>query len=604
MAKGVLMNSLKQQSAKERYSVKIGAVAVSVALAASMSMPAYALAETASGAGSSSAEMAQGAGSGSGAGGGQQPSDMPGGTSGGQGGQGGQGGGSALGGGGANTQSFDYSGTYSASKVADGTEESIGGETISATDSLTNAVLVQNGGTLNVDGATLSKSGDATDGDSCNFYGVNSIALAVGEGSLLVISASDLSATSEGSNGVFATDSATAYVYDSSIETTSDNSRGLDATYDGTIVADSLDVTTQGNHCAGVATDRGGGNVSVTNSTFETNGSGSPLLYSTGCIEVDAIEGTATGSQIAGMEGLNTIRISNSTLTSTITDKTASDPIADGVIIYQSTSGDAETFDGDRALFQVEDSTLSSSIESGAMFYVTNTDADIVLSGTTLDFDTEAANLLTVAGNDSNSWGTAGENGGDVVLTGIAQTLEGDIDVDAISSLDFYLTEGSSYTGAINAIENESGYTGDGSIDVVIDADSIWTVTGDSTVTSLAVAEGGSVVDTDGNTVTIVAGGETVVDGTGEYTVTVSGDYSTEADISNAGQFTKASIDRTAFDEQYGTETTFGENGVEKETSTTSSDSAEDSADQASNGSGIGAWFSRFAQAILNVFGW
>jgi hypothetical protein len=49
------------------------------------------------------------------------------------------------------------------------------------------------------------------------------------------------------------------------------------------------------------------------------------------------------------MEGLNTILIYDSVLTSTLTTKTASDPIADGIIIYQSTSGDAEASTGSTA---------------------------------------------------------------------------------------------------------------------------------------------------------------------------------------------------------------------------------------------------------------
>jgi hypothetical protein len=102
---------------------------------------------------------------------------------------------------------------------------------------------------------------------------------------------------------------------------------------------------------------------------------------------VDNVTGTASGSQIAGMEGLNTILIRNSQLSSTLTGATASDPIADGVILYQSTSGDAESATGEAATFQAVDSTLTSAIQSGAMFYVTNTTANVVLSGTTLDFD-------------------------------------------------------------------------------------------------------------------------------------------------------------------------------------------------------------------------
>ena len=142
----------------------------------------------------------------------------------------------------------------------------------------------------------MSKSGDNTNGDNCNFYGLNSIALSVGNDSLLKISNSKLSATSEGSNGVFSTDSATAYVRDSSITTSAGNSRGLDATYGGTILADTLDISTQGNHSAGVATDRGGGNISLTNSTIKTAGSGSPLLYSTGDIELNNVTGSSSGS--------------------------------------------------------------------------------------------------------------------------------------------------------------------------------------------------------------------------------------------------------------------------------------------------------------------
>ena len=80
--------------------------------------------------------------------------------------------------------------------------------------------------------------------------------------------------------------------------------------------------------CAIVATDRGGGSISLADATLSTAGSGSPLLYFTGDIQVNNVSGTSSGSQIAGMEGLNTILIKDSTLESTVTGKTASDPIA------------------------------------------------------------------------------------------------------------------------------------------------------------------------------------------------------------------------------------------------------------------------------------
>lgn len=283
----------------------------------------------------------------------------------------------------------------------------------------------------------------------------------------------------------------------------------------------------------GVATDRGGGNISVDGGTISTEGSGSPIVYSTGDIEVSDVTGTASESQLVGMEGLKTVLIRNSTLSSSQTGKTASDPVADGVIIYQSTSGDAESTAGEAATFQAVDSKLSSAIQSGSMFYLTNTSADVVLKNTELDFASSVACLLYAAGNDANNWGQAGSNGATVKFTGIGQQLAGDVVADTISSVDLHLTEGTTWAGAASIEQNAAGSTSDAPMTVNIDGSSQWTVTADSTVSSLNVAEGAKVVDADGKTVTIVAGGQTVVQGDSGLTVTVTGSYSTDYDASS-----------------------------------------------------------------------
>lgn len=480
------------------------------------------------------------------------------------------------GGGGADTMTYDYTGSLSGAVTANGEDISSDGETVSSFTADENALLVQNGGTLTVTQATVTKSGDDNDGDNCNFYGINSIALSVGEGSHLMLSDSSLKATGVGSNGVFATDSGTAYVYNVEIDTDADNSRGLDATYSGTIVADSVTISTDGDHCAALATDRGGGSVSVTNSEFSTAGSGSPLIYSTGDIEIDGVTGTSTGSQIAGMEGLNTILIYNSDLTSTLTTSTGSDPIADGVIIYQSTSGDAEAATGDAATFQAVSSKLTSAIASGAMFYVTNTTANVLLKDTEVNFDSSAAKLFVISGNDSNNWGSAGSNGGTVVFTALGETLSGDIEVDTISSLDMYLLDGTVYSGAAEIVQNEAGNTTeDSGISVSVDSSSKWVVTSDTTVTNLYLEDGSSLVDENGNTVSVTAGGETVVSGTSSVTVTVTGTYATSFELTEANEVSESFIDRTAFDETYGTSTAFSTNGDAETDDTTEETEAE-----------------------------
>lgn len=62
-----------------------------------------------------------------------------------------------------------------------------------------------------------------------DYSGSYSVSLTVGEDSTAVIDGTDITASSSGSNGVFATDSGTALVNDTSIEIMADNSRGLDA---------------------------------------------------------------------------------------------------------------------------------------------------------------------------------------------------------------------------------------------------------------------------------------------------------------------------------------------------------------------------------------
>ena len=467
-------------------------------------------------------------------------------------------GGDAGGMGGADTSTFDYTGTYTGVIVADG--EAVSGETgatYAATDVDQNAALSQNGGALTLAGVTLTKTGSDSDGDSCNFYGVNSILLAVNEGSTAVVSDTTLTADSEGSNGIFATDSATVFASEVSISTTDDNSRGLDATYDGLIVAADVTISTTGDHCAGVATDRGGGTINVNGASISTAGEGSPVLYSTGDVQANAVTGTATGSQLIGMEGANTVLVNNSTLTSNITRASASDPVADGVIIYQSTSGDADTSTGDAATFQVANSTFTSAIASGAMFYLTNTTADMVLYNSTFDFDADAANLILAAGNNSNNWGSAGSNGADVTVTALDQQLAGVIEADTISSVTLYLADGSTWTGCALISDNAYATSSTSGIFVNVDATSTWVVDEDCTISSLTVAEGGQVVDAEGLSATIVAGGQTVVEGASSTTVTVTGDYSTDYDEDAEGSLSTDLVDRTDFDETFGGDTSW-----------------------------------------------
>ena len=477
--------------------------------------------------------------------------------------------------GGADTMTYDYTGEMKGSLVADNQEVEANTEKQRSDGNDENTALVKNGGTLTLEKSTLEKAGASANDDNSNFYGLNSILLAVNENSFAYLSNSQLTASDKGSNGLFATDSGTIYANNNTITTEADNSRGMDATYGGTIIANKTSISTKGDHSAALATDRGGGNVSVTDSQFTTQGSGSPLVYSTGDIEVSNVEGTATGSQIAGMEGYNSIQIYNSKLISKLTGTTGSDPVANGVIIYQSTSGDAEASTGETAKFEAVNSTLKSATE-GTMFYVTNTEANIILEDNTLDFDSDKAALLTIQGNNANNWGTAGSNGGKVNFTGINQELSGKISVDSISSLNLALTEGTTYSGETEITTNEvNTAASETPITVTIDKTSKWVMTADSQITNLNLESGGEIVDEDGKSATIIAGGETVVEGTGSTTLTVTGTYSTQTNLNENNQLSEPSIDRTDFDQHYQLSTSFTNKNTATKTSSTKNTVAE-----------------------------
>ncbi|MCD7841045.1 MAG: hypothetical protein LUG56_01090, partial [Lachnospiraceae bacterium] len=191
-------------------------------------------------------------------------------------------------------------------------------------------------------------------------------------------------------------------------------------------------------------------------------------------------------------------------------------------------SGDSEVGNG---TFQMVGGTLTST--NGGIFYTTNTECTITLEDVEITAADDCEFFLQCTGNtNSRGWGTTGSNGSDCLFTAISQDMSGDVIWDSISTLDFYMTNGSTLTGAIVDDETWAGAGGSGYCNVIISEDSTWVVTGDSTVTGLSCS--GTITDADGNTVTVQGTDGTVyVEGTSAYTITVTS-YSDSADTSGA----------------------------------------------------------------------
>ena len=413
--------------------------------------------------------------------------------------------------------SYDAANEYSS-------DETVSDTSLESTRTDENAALVSSGAEVTFSNDTISRtSSDSQGGDNSSFYGVGAAVLAT-DGTAYV-KGSTVTTDSKGGAGLFAYGDGTVYAADTDITTQQDTSGGIHAASGGKLYAWDLNVETNGESSAAIRSDRGGGTMAVDGGIYTSNGVGSPAVYCTADIAVNNAELTANGSEAVCIEGLNSLRLYNSNLTGNMSDDDQNDTTWT-VILYQSMSGDSEV---GNSTFQMDGGTITS--KNGGLFYTTNTECTIALKDVDITYNDDSEFFLQCTGNNNQrGWGQSGANGSDCNFTADSQDMKGNVIWDSISDLDFYMTNGSTLEGAFVNDESNAGNGGDGYCNVVIDKDSTWTVTGDSTIRSLSNA--GTITDADGKTVSIVGtDGTTYVEGDSDYTITV-GSYQDSADTS------------------------------------------------------------------------
>lgn len=392
---------------------------------------------------------------------------------------GGFGGGTPPGGGSA--ASVEYT---AAAEITEAAEQS--GETYTSETADENALLISTADAVTLTEPTVTKTGDSDGGDSCNFYGLNAGILVKG-GSVTTITGGTVETSASGANGVFSYggngamnggegDGTTVVISDTVITTTGDGSGGIMTTGGGTTLASNLTVNTSGRSSAAIRTDRGGGTVVVDGGSYTTGGLGSPAIYSTADITVKNATLTSNLSEGVCIEGMNSITLENCDLTASNTQRNGNATFLDTIMIYQSMSGDA---DSGTSSFTMTGGSLTSL--SGHMFHVTNTHAVITLSGVEL-VNSGSDVLLSVC---DDGWNGAG-NTAEMIADG--QALAGTILVGDNSSLTLTLKNGSAFEGTIGGeIENAKGETVSsetGTVSVVLEDTSTWTLTADTSITS------------------------------------------------------------------------------------------------------------------------
>ena len=342
-------------------------------------------------------------------------------------------------------------------------------------------IQVSNKAKYNATNLELTKeSGKSTDFDSSTLYGLNSTFIAK-EGSEIFLEESKLSSSISYSSAFFATGlETTATLNNVELSTDKDNSSALNASSEAKIDISNSEIKTKGNNSDAIKTLDANSLININDSTIITEGQNSTLLYSKGKIEALNIKGTSN-SYLAIIEDRNSLELTNANLITNGQDKTINEYLGAFLIYNQESASASNNYTS--AKLDIIDSIIeinkdSSWYDKTPLFYLTNTEANINITNTTLNYGSDI--LLKAVAN--SEYGDIGDNAASVTLTATDQELTGEIIVDSNSKVRLNLNN-STYEGKIN-VDNLSA-----NVDVTFDYDSRWELTGDSYINILQITK-------------------------------------------------------------------------------------------------------------------
>jgi len=153
--------------------------------------------------------------------------------------------------------------------------------------------------------STIIKSGASSNLNNSELYGVNS-AILVNGGSAKV-DRSLVTTSSEGSNGITCTNKGPLELSRTHVVTLSSFSKGFLSTFGGSFIGKNVSFSTSERLSPCLAIDNGEGSIDCEYCRLLSRGVESPLIYSTGDVNLRFVNGTAHNSIIAILEGKNSI---------------------------------------------------------------------------------------------------------------------------------------------------------------------------------------------------------------------------------------------------------------------------------------------------------
>jgi hypothetical protein len=327
------------------------------------------------------------------------------------------------------------------------------------------------GGSFGLTTSLVTSSSNSSSVENSSFYGLNAVMLAYSESGAAEINSSGnkISSSGTGANGMFAYGKAKITTTGDKIDLTGAGSHAIMCSGGGIISVLNDTALTSGENSSTIATDKGGGTITVIGGIYASGGANSAAIYSTGTISCGNAALTANGAEALVIEGSNKITLNNCVVKSNF-DKW-------GSLLYKSMSGDASGADG---YLTITGGSFTYTGKKGGMFYNTNSTAHYTLTGVTL-----ANSCDTLIRCIKGSWGASTASAGGITnFVADGQTMSGLIHVDSYSKVYLSLKNTSSFTGAINKSNTGNLVT------LTMDYTSKWALTASSYINGLITNPG------------------------------------------------------------------------------------------------------------------
>lgn len=318
-----------------------------------------------------------------------------------------------------------------------------------------NVIKVIPGGLVSMEHVTIEKSGDTKNHIEGNFTGLNAAILA--EGGTIELRDSSIVSHAIGGNNVF------SHGKDSCVKLKNvlldaygvASNRCLYAAFGGEIYAEDCELISRGSISSPVATDVGGGTITLHNCLVTALGNHCAALYSTGSISADHCVCTAPETEGMIIVGSNSISLKDTHVFSGQNQG----------VKFASELGEAQ------GVFTMEGGSLTA-IE-GPLFHVER-DARIQLKNAAIACP--SGEILALYRGFSPPGMEQPEPGqSKIVLSLTQQQLSGNLVSDSAHTLEVSLREGSTLRGSIYAPDST----------VTLSRCSRWILTGDSTISRL-----------------------------------------------------------------------------------------------------------------------